>query len=178
MYCAYCGSRLNGTERFCSKCGNSTAAFAEPAFTSETAAHYLNAHTCTTPTPASWTQGPSRMAIHQAEANRYRMSLKNCTIAGIILAVMTFGGVAGLLSAGTPGMALTCASIASAFFAPFGFAPMLHWIRTHDFFIILNGIILLCALLLAFTIAVIAGPIYIYHAISKIKENERLATLS
>ncbi|MDD6730098.1 MAG: hypothetical protein PUE02_04135 [Eggerthellaceae bacterium] len=109
--------------------------------------------------------GTAAELTSQAEARK--KTLRHCTIAGIIFAILG-------MSSGTPNEPGPVLAILG-FLTPYGFAPMWHWVQEHGFFIVFNWILLLIAAVLAFFTSIVIAPIYIVRSIRLIKANSSLA---
>lgn len=191
-FCAHCGKRVGTTSKTASK---ST----ETRTSAQTATYAANIHEQTAPqaiarAPRSRSskeephgKGQRSAGIEYFEASRQRDqhsqaaaayqeivdtyvgSLAACAIAGVLLAIVV-RAVAGN-GVGSAVFFYT----ASAFFFPFGFAPLYHWVSAHGFFVILNWIILIALAIITFFVAMIAAPIYICYAGWQIYTNRNAA---
>lgn len=205
MYCHNCGTVNESNAHFCAQCGTQVRAFeavaAGSAYTTAQAAQSwtpvttatagfastaapIQAETYYAPTPqataAAFANELGRRSF-LAEAQRLRKSLQTCRIVGAVLILFTLTSLVPMIITGSPSTPIisalgTRAFLAgAAFFLPYGFAPIAHWVGNHGFFAIFTWVLLLAALIIVLTVAIVAGPIYAIYARCKIKEYENAA---
>lgn len=203
MFCPSCGTKNEAEARFCGSCGISLEerAIASPAHAAANEriadgagqARFAAAWATASPCPpveveARFVDDHRRAAAafadeferreHASEAERLRKSLTTCRILGIVLALITVSSMVSSASGatnplGSVGFALFMG--ANMFFVPYGLAPILRWTGSHGFFIVFNWIFIICAFALLILVAIVASPIYIIWAKSRIKQCEAMA---
>ena len=207
MKCTNCGTDCASEARFCGNCGRPLYGAATPQ-SLITLAEPTPAATYPTPTGspvqsatpdsarqyARYSQALSDMSAEVNNAKqaayladqeylRCKNSLKNCIIAGIVIAVCLGGTIFQFMSANASSSGIEMSSIIistavlaiEGFFMPFGFTPMKNFIRDHGFFVVFSAVFLAAAAMLAFSLAVIIGPIYLIYLLCAIPDKKREA---
>lgn len=207
MKCTNCGTECASEARFCGNCGYPLGGAAAP---SPSPAPAALAPTVVYPAPtgapvqpampdsarqyARYSQALSDMSIEVNDAKqaayladqdylRYKSSLRNCLIAGVVIAICLGGGIFQFMSSNAASSGTEMSSIIIAtviftiagFFMPFGFTPMKNFIRDHGFFVVFSAMFLVMAAALAYMFSIIAGPIYLIYLLCVIPDKKRTA---
>lgn len=122
-------------------------------------------------------QAKENAFLAEEEHARLKRCLRNCLIAGVVIAAFMAPYLYGAMtdSGNDPASAVALGIFGgvSGLFMPFGFTPLKNFIRDHGFFIVFSWVFLAAAAVIAF--AAIAGPIYLIYLIVKIKSWKRRA---
>lgn len=124
-------------------------------------------------------QAKENAFLAEEEHARLKRCLRNCLIAGVVIAAFMAPYLYGAMTDGgndpASAVALGIFGGVSGLFMPFGFIPLKNFIRDHGFFIVFSWVFLAAAAVIAFAFAAIANPIYLICLIVKIKSWKRRA---
>lgn len=189
MYCPKCGNKTDASTSFCPNCGASLASEARPhakvADAANSDSYEVPVRVVDEPAGAHGTmtyeqyvrfheERDARNALAEAEdeVTFLKKRFKRCCIIGALIAVWMLAAFGCSMDTLTGIQAfLIVGSSVMVFFTPFGFLPIIDFVRRNGLFA-WGWALILALFLVALMFAIVAGIPYAIHLARKIKKSE------